>query len=176
MKHAHLYLITKSQQHVHTESITDEPPPRAVLESLNPNSILYICRCIAVICLSVTIQHFFFHTQFTLNHFTLNILPHWHFCSCCCIGWTVGNCAWQSSLWRYYRARAWLQSSSIFISLTCFHICWFLYVDQQTHTCIQMLTDSLSHTNISPYQSLMKIHTLKHKILILINLEFTLCF
>lgn len=56
MKHAHLYLITKSQQHVHTESITDEPPSRVALESPISYTFffshLYIFRCNAVICLS----------------------------------------------------------------------------------------------------------------------------
>lgn len=71
---------------------------------------------------------FFYFTWFTLNHFTLNILLHWHFCSCCCIGWTLGNCAWQSSLWQYYRASAWLQSSSIFVSLLLFHILFHIKI------------------------------------------------
>lgn len=107
---------------------------------------LYIYRCIAVICLRAVwrCSTFLFFTQFTLNHFTLNILPHLHFCSCCCVGWTVGNCAWQSSLWRCYSARAWLQSSSIFISLLLVStFAFFLHVDQNTHTCIHHIQNVL---------------------------------
>lgn len=46
----------KPQQHVHKESITDEPPSGVVLVSPSSNTIFI---CIAVICLSVTMQHFF---------------------------------------------------------------------------------------------------------------------
>lgn len=73
--------------------------------------------CLRAMWWTCTLLVFFMYfSQFTLNHFTLNILLHWHFCSCCFARWTMGNCAWQSSLWHYYRAQAWLQSSSIFIS------------------------------------------------------------
>lgn len=142
----------------------------------------------AVICLRVVWWCSTLFIHFTLNYFTVNIMLHWNFCSCCCIGWIVGSCAWQSSLWRYDRARAWLQSTSIFISLICFHVCCFLHVDQQMHThtndkfsrshvkCFFFVERLLVHTASVSYGNTLQ-YTLRHKVLIpvFINLELTLC-
>lgn len=76
----------------------------------------------------------FYFIFFLPPNSSLWIISHWIscrigiFCSSCCTGWTLGDCAWQSSLWRYYRASAWLQSSSIFVSpslvlFAAWHVC-----------------------------------------------------
>lgn len=82
----------------------------------------------------VTMQYCFILFFFLPPNSSLWIISHWIscrigiFCSSCCTGWTLGDCAWQSSLWRYYRASAWLQSSSIFVSpslvlFAAWHVC-----------------------------------------------------
>ena len=88
-------------------------------------------------------------TRFTLNHFTERILRHCCFCSCCCAGWTGGNCAWQSSLRRYYRAGAWLQLFSLPTLPLVFRIVF------PTHT----LALSLIFVHLYPDQLLVETHS-----------------
>lgn len=131
-----------------TQSRTTKPPSRVLLVfEFYLDAMRWfasVWRCSAPF---FPFSSIFYFTSLTVNHFTLNILPHWHFCSCCCIGWTLGNCAWQSSLWRYYRASAWLQSSSIFVSLVL--VSAFAVYCMRTSG-IQMLPRSLAYKWFTP--------------------------
>ena len=158
MKHTPLYLITKSQQHVHTESITDEPPSRVVfLPSLI--QIVYIFRCIAGICLSVTMQNLFvfhsvhfesFHIEYLAVLAFLQLLLHW----------VDGGelCLTEQPL---ALLQSWSLTAVFFhlhLFLTPFHIFRFLHMNEQNHTGIQMLTCSTSYSNCVSFVDLPPIH------------------
>lgn len=129
MKRAHLYLTTKPQQHVHTESVTTAPPSRVLLESPNSTQMqcgdLPQCDDAALLFLFHLVHFESFHTEYLAALAFLQLLLHWV---------DIGElCLTEQPLALLQSKRLTAVFFHLRLSLTCFHVCRSLHVDQQ-HT------------------------------------------
>lgn len=104
----------------------------------------------------VTVYYF---TQFTLNHFTPNILQHQQFCGCYFIGSDSGElCLTEQPL-------ALLQSwslTAVFFHLTLLLVSalsFRMWTSRHAHTRIQMLTHTLTFVHPDSYLAIVEIHS-----------------